>query len=232
MLERTVTGLSSMATRALLADLAAELAQGHGVVVRFTAAGGVEVADRVRRGAVADVLVLADGAMRSLEAEGLLIPETLRPLFVSHVVAAVPDAASDLPLATEEDLRAALVAARRIACSTGPSGTALLDLIERWDLTDQLADRLVQAPPGEPVGSLLARGEADLGFQQQSELTGVDGVRVLGPLPGDAEIRSTFTGGVLSTSSNPIVAREVLALLDSPTVADSARRRGMTRSGA
>lgn len=227
MLERPITGLSSMATRELLADLAAELAQDCGVVVQFTSAGGIEVADRVRAAAVADLLVLADEAMRTLEADGLLVPNTLRPLFVSHVVAAVPDAAPELALATEDDLRAALAAAARIAYSTGPSGNALLDLIERWRLTDLLADRLVQAPPGVPVGSLLARGDADLGFQQRSELTGVDGVRVVGPLPGSAAVQSTFTGGVLTTSRNPGVAQTVLAKLGSLAVADTIRKRGM-----
>lgn len=225
--ERVLTGLSSMATRDLLADLAAELAQRSGVVVRFTSAGGVEVAERVRAGAVADLLVLADGAMQTLEADGLLVPETMRPLFGSDVVAAVPGAAPELALATEEDLRAALIAASRIAYSTGPSGASLLKMLARWDLTDQLVGRLVQASPGVPVGSLLASGDADLGFQQRSELTGAAGVRVLGPLPGSAAIRSTFTGGVLTTAPDPDLAREVLALLGAPALADTIRRRGM-----
>ena len=176
-----IRGLSSMATRLLVADLAEEIGRRHGILVSFTSAGGVEVARAVREGAQADVLVLGSAAMEPLGSQGLLVPGTMRPLFVSEVVAAVPAGAMAGPLAGPDDLRDLLLAAGRIAYSTGPSGTGLLELLERWALLGSLRDRLVQAPAGVPVGSLLARGEADLGFQQRSELMDVSGVRPARP---------------------------------------------------
>lgn len=226
-----ISGLSSMATKPVLAELSEHLRLAHGLTVRFESAGGVEVARRVREGAAADLLVLADGALAALAEEGRVLPGTARPLWVSQVVAAVPEGAPVPPLATGSDLRAALLAAHRIAYSTGPSGTALVDLIARLDLADVLGDRLLQAPPGVPAGSLLASGRADLAFQQHSELMDLPGVTVVGPLPGDAAISSLFSGAVLTASAHPARAREALDLLASPAAAEAARARGMTAAG-
>ncbi len=185
------------------------------------------VARRVREGVPADVLVLAEDAPVKLAAEGHLVPGTVRPLWASQVVAAVP-AGSPVPaLDSESDLQAALLAAERIAYSTGPSGTALVELTARLGLAGRIGHRLVQTPPGVPVGSLLAAGGADLAFQQQSELTGLPGVVVVGPLPGDAAISSTFGGAVLVASAEPHRATEVLDLLGSDAASRIARAGGM-----
>ncbi|MCF2531028.1 substrate-binding domain-containing protein [Yinghuangia sp. KLBMP8922] len=228
-----IRGLSSMATRQILAELADEFGRSHdGIALHFESAGGVAVARQVREGAEADVLVLADDAMAALAGEGLLATGTVRPLWTSPVVAAVPSGAPVPPFATESDLPAALLGAARIAYSTGPSGTALLELIDRLGLADALRDRLVQAPPGVPAGSLLSAGEADLALQQHSELMDLPGVFVIGPLPGDTAIESTFTGGVLTSSAHPQLAREVLDFLASDAALKVAGTRGMSAAKA
>lgn len=224
---RQIRGLSSMATRQILAELAEYIGRAHGIPVAFEAGGGVAIARRVRDGAAGDVAVLAEGALAKLADEGHVLADTVRPLWVSQVVAAVPSGAPVPPLATEADLRAALLAARRIAYSTGPSGTALVELIARLGLADTLGDRLVQAPPGVPVGTLLTSGEADLALQQHSELMDLPGVFVVGPLPGHAAIASTFGGAVMAVSEDPGLARKVLDLLGSPAGAETARAGGM-----
>lgn len=216
-----------MATRRLLAELSTEIGRAHGIEVVFESGGGVEVARRIRDGAVADLAVLAAEAIAGLSADGLLLAATTRSLFVSEVVAAVPGE-SGLSLRTERGLHDLLLASARIAYSTGPSGTAVLDLVRRWGLADQLGPRLVQAPPGVPVGSLLASHEADLGFQQRPELQAVAGITVLGPLPGSAAITSTFSAGVLGSSSEPDLARTVLDLLASPELARIVAAAGLT----
>lgn len=222
-----VRGLSSMATKGLLAELSDALRRRRSWSVRFESAGGVEVAREIRAGAEADLAVLSEDEMAELEADGLFEAGTLRPLFVSDVVAAVPEDAASVPLTTEEDLRRALAGASRIAYSTGPSGKAFLDLVESWGLADVVRPRLVQAPPGTPIGSLLADGEADLGFQQVSELSDLAGIRVLGPLPGAAAIRTTFSGAVLARSTRADRAREVLGFLGSTEAHDIITAAGM-----
>ncbi|MGW6613375.1 substrate-binding domain-containing protein [Streptomyces erythrochromogenes] len=230
-MNQEISGLSSMATRPIVGELSKHIRLAHGIPVRFESAGGVEIARRVREGAEADLLVLADGALAALEKEGLLLGGTVRPLWVSQVVAAVPEGAPVPALASESDLRAALLSAQRIAYSTGPSGTSLIELITRLDLADALGHRLVQAPPGVPAGSLLSSGEADLAFQQHSELMDLPGVVVIGPLPGDTAISSVFSGGVLAASTQPHRAREVLDLLGSDAASRIARGRGMRVAG-
>lgn len=230
-MNREISGLSSMATRPILAELSERIRNAHGIPVRFEAAGGVETARRVREGAEADLLVLADGALSALAKEGHLLPDTVRPLWISQVVAAVPEGAPIPALGSASDLRTALLSARSIAYSTGPSGTALIDLISRLDLIDTLAGRLVQAPPGVPAGSLLSSGQADLAFQQHSELMDLPGVAVIGPLPGDTAISSLFSAGVLTSSTQPTRALEVLDLLASDTATKTARARGMRAPG-
>ncbi|MEV0453028.1 substrate-binding domain-containing protein [Streptomyces sp. NPDC050600] len=231
-MNREISGLSSMATRPILAELSEHIRLAHGIPVRFEAAGGVETARRVREGAEADLLVLADGALAALEEQGHLVAGTVRPLWISQVVAAVPEGTPIPALGSASDLRAALLSAKKIAYSTGPSGTALVDLISSLDLTDRLGGRLVQAPPGVPAGSLLSSGQADLAFQQHSELMDLPGVVIVGPLPGDTAISSLFSAGVLRSSTQPERAREVLDLLGSDTATRTARARGMRAPGA
>ncbi|MGW6555820.1 substrate-binding domain-containing protein [Streptomyces hydrogenans] len=226
-MHRELVGLSSMATRPILADLCEHLRLAHGTPVRFESAGGVEVARRVREGAGADLLVLAAGALAALEREGHLLPGTARPLWISQVVAAVPDGAPAPALDSVDALRAALTSATGIAYSTGPSGTALLDLLDRLGLAETLADRLVQAPSGVPAGSLLSSGRADLAFQQLSELMDLPGVTVLGPLPGDTAITSVFGAAVLASTTEPDRARAALDLLAGDEASKLAAARGM-----
>ena len=121
----------------------------------------------------------------------------------------------------------AVLAAPRIGYSTGPSGTALLQLFARWGIAEKVQARLVQAPPGKPVAALLAAGEADIGFQQQSELQGEAGVVVLGPMPPGVEIVTTFVGAVGARSARIDAARAVLEFLRSPANDEIKRRHGM-----
>lgn len=223
----TLSGLSSMATRHLLAALCAGALRAAGLAVKFRSGGGVAIAQEIRDGAPGDLAVLAADALAALADEGLVLRGSVRPLFVSEVVAAVPADAARSALETEADLREALLGAARIAYSTGPSGTALLDLIECWGVGKELDGRLHQAPPGVPVGELLARGEADLGFQQRSELTGLPGIALLGPLPGSAAIRSLFAGAVLAATERPDAARLALDVLGSDAAAPVVVAHGM-----
>lgn len=222
-----VRGLSSMATRQLLAELGTAVGTRLGLEVVVTSAGGVDIARRVRQGEVADVLVLARDALDALVLDGLVLAASVRPLFRSDVVAAVPEGSSVAGIPTEEALRDEVRRARRVAYSTGPSGTAVLELVRRWGLIEELEGRLRLAPPGVPVGALLSSGEADLGFQQRSELAGIDGVRVLGALPPGTEITSVFAGGVLATTAHRQAAHDVLDAFGAPSVGDVVERHGM-----
>lgn len=223
----TITGISSMATRPVLADLAAAYRARTGVEVAIESVGGVDAARRVLAGEAFDVVVLASDAIAKLAAAGRVLAGSEAALVHSGVAVAVRAGAARPDLGSEDAVRAAVLAARSLSYSTGPSGVQLAKLFERWGIADQIAGRIVQAPPGVPVGSLVARGEVELGFQQLSELLPLPGIEIIGPLPPAIQITTTFTAAVCTAAAQPDAARALLAFLQSPEAAEAKRRHGM-----
>jgi len=225
---RPIQGLCSMATRGLLDELAAAHAQRAGVPVSFLAIGGVEAARRVSAGELFDVVVLASDAIDKLVASGRLDAAGKVDLVRSGVAVAVRAGAERPDIATEDALRAAVLAAPRTAYSTGPSGMALIALFERWGIAGEIRSRLVQAPPGVPVGALLARGDAELGFQQLSELIGMEGIELIGPLPPEVQITTVFSAAPgMGGGAPPEAVRALLQFMGSAESAEAKRRHGM-----
>ncbi|KQU91821.1 molybdenum ABC transporter substrate-binding protein [Variovorax sp. Root318D1] len=223
-----------MATRGLLDELAATYAQHTGVPVSFMAIGGVEAARRVSAGELFDVVVLASDAIDKLVAAGKLDAAGRVDLVRSGVAVAVPAGAPHPDISTEEALRRAVRAAPRIAYSTGPSGIALMALFDRWGIAGDVQSHLVQAPPGVPVASLLARGEAELGFQQLSELIGACGIALIGSLPPAIQITTVFSAAPAAPAppgigggAQPEAVRALLAFMGSVESAGAKRRHGM-----
>ena len=219
--------LSSMATKDLLTDLLADPAVVGTADATLESGGGVTMADRLRDGEVADVAVLASDSLDRLGAEGVVDAGTIRGLFVSEVVLAVPSGGELPTLESADDLREVLLGAEKVGYSTGPSGDGLLRMLDEWGVADHLADRLVQAPAGTPVARLLADGAITVGVQQRSEFTGVDGVEVVGPLPPGCELTTVFAGAVVAASADAKGARRILDGLASLAAADPTRRHGM-----
>lgn len=219
--------ISSMATRALLAELAtAWQAVQPDRPLQVESVGGVDAAKRVAAGEAFDAVVLASDAIDKLIAGGHVTGERV-DLVHSGVAVAVQAGAPAPDLGSEDAVRQAVRAARSLGYSTGPSGNALLKLFERWGLAAELQPKLVQAPPGIPVGRLVAEGQVELGFQQLSELMSLPGITVVGPLPPAIQITTTFSGGVAATSPQPDVVRALLAWMASPATAGIKQRHGM-----
>jgi molybdate transport system substrate-binding protein len=223
----TLTGISSMATRQVLADLTAAYESQADVRVAIESVGGVDAARRVTAGEVFDVVVLAADAIARLVAAGHLEAGSQVDLVRSGVAVAVRAGTARPDIGSEAAVRSAVLAARSVGYSTGPSGVALVAQFERWGITDQIRSRLVQAPPGVPVGALVARGDVELGFQQLSELMSLPGIDVIGPLPPAVQIITTFSAGIGSAAPQAEAARALLAYLRSSQAADTIRRNGM-----
>jgi molybdate transport system substrate-binding protein len=219
--------LSSMATRELLDELTREYQRSSGQAVTSEAAGGVDVAKRVRAGEAVDVVVLSSTAIDSLIAAGSLLPDSRMDLVKSGVSIAIRAGAPRPDVTGEEALKRTVLAAKGVSYSTGPSGVHLEKLFERWGILPQIRSRIVVAPPGVPVGSLVASGDVELGFQQLSELMTLPGIDVIGPLPPEIQTITIFSGGISCGCTRPELAREMLDYLAAPSVADAKRRRGM-----
>ena len=223
-----LNGISSMATRQVLADLSAAWQAQGGEPVQIESVGGVDAAQRVQSGDEAfDLVFLASGAIDKLQAAGRVLPGSKVDLMLSSTAVAVPAAAQLPDISTEDAVRAAVLAAPSIGYSTGPSGVALQKLFERWGIADEIKTRIVQARPGVPVGSLVASGEVALGFQQLSELIHVAGIQIVGSLPSAIAIDTVFSAGVVTGSANAEAVQRLLAFMASPEAAAAKRRQGM-----
>jgi molybdate transport system substrate-binding protein len=222
-----IRGISSMATRLVLADLVEAYQKQAGHKVAIEAVGGVDAAKRVQAGEAFDVVILASDAIDKLQAAGHVLPRSRVDLVRSGVAVAVRAGAKRPDISTENALREAVRSAHNLSYSTGPSGVALAKLFERWGLAEEIQPRIVQAPPGVPVGTLVARGDVELGFQQFSELMHLPGIDVLGPLPEAVQIITTFSGAVCATSQQADAVRALLAFMNSPAAAAAKRQQGM-----
>ncbi len=219
--------LSSMATRELLNELVAQYQRSTGQSVISEAAGGVDVAKRVRAGEAVDVVVLSSTAIDSLIAAGSLLPDSRLDLVRSGVSIAVRTGAARPDVSSAQAVRSAVLAATTLSYSTGPSGVYLEKLFERWGILEQVRGRIVVPPPGVPVGSLIANGSVELGFQQLSELMTLPGIDVIGPLPADIQTITVFSGGISSGCTRPELARALLNHMASPAAAATKSRYGM-----
>lgn len=227
-----IKGISSMATRLVLAELVDAFQRRTGNRVAIESVGGVDAAKRVQAGEAFDVVILASDAIDKLIASGHVQPDSKVDLVRSGVAVAVRAGAPKPDISNEDAVRAAVLAARNISYSTGPSGVALAKLFERWGIAEEIKDRIVTPPPGIPVGSLVAKGEVELGFQQLSELINLEGITVLGPLPAAIQIITTFSAGVCAGSQQGDAVRAMLADMNTPEAAAAKLRQGMEPAAA
>jgi molybdate transport system substrate-binding protein len=219
-----IAGICSIATRHLLAELAVAYEQQTGQPVTVTSAGGVDVLRRVQNREPFDFVSQAADAIGRLAADGHVDPGSRVDLARSGVAVAVPAGAPRPDLATGEAVRRAVLSASKVGYSTGPSGVHLARLFAQWGIAETIAARLVQAPPGIPVGTLVGRGEVALGFQQMSELVGLPGIDIVGPLPPDIQVITVFSAARCSVSTRADDVRAFFAFL-TRSDADAAKRR-------
>jgi molybdate transport system substrate-binding protein len=222
-----IRGISSMATRQLLGELSAMYLKLSGVETRIESVGGVDAAKRVQADEPFDVVVLASDAIDKLQQAGKVVAGSRVDLVRSGVSIAVKAGAQRPDVASEEGLKRSVLAAASIGYSTGPSGTALVKLFERWGIADKLQGKLMQAPPGVPVGSMVADGKVAIGFQQLSELIHQPGIEIVGAMPDAVAINTIFSGAICATSTQRDSARELLVFMASPPTADAKHRQGM-----
>jgi molybdate transport system substrate-binding protein len=215
-----------MAAREVLAELIKGFTAQTGQHVTAEAAGGVDVAKRIQAGEAADVVVLSDTAIDKLIAAAQLRPGRV-DLVKSGVAIAVREGAMRPDISTEAAVKAAVSSASSLSYSTGPSGVYLEQLFERWGILETIRPRIVVPPPGIAVGSLVASGQAALGFQQLSELLNVAGIEVLGPLPAAIQTITTFAAGISVRCEQPQLAAQLLDYMRLPAATDVKQRYGM-----
>ena len=206
-----------------------ERASGHRVVAATTTMGvGTQsIPSRLQRREPADVVIVDDEALMQMITDGTVIAGTRMPLAQSGIGMAVRAGAPRPDISTVDALRRTLLAAQSIAYSSSVSGRYLTtDLFQRLGIAGQMAAKSRRIE-GERVGAVVARGEAELGFQQTSELLPVPGIDYIGALPPEVQRVSVFSAGVAAHSRNRAAAEALIRFLASADAAAAVARTGL-----
>jgi molybdate transport system substrate-binding protein len=207
-----------------------ERASGHTVVTTYGASmGGApdSIPSRLRRGEPADVVILASQALDDLIAQGTVSAGSRVDLARSNIGMAVRAGARKPDISTVEALKRTLLQAKSIAYSSSASGVYLsTELFPRLGVAGEIAGR-TQRIESERVGTVVARGDAEIGFQQISELIPVPGIDYVGPLPPEVQRVTVFSAGVAAGAKAPDDARAFIRFLASPAAAPAITKSGM-----
>jgi molybdate transport system substrate-binding protein len=202
-----------------------EKTSGHKVI---TVWGGTEaIAKRVSDGEVVDIVIIAASNIDKLIAEGKLVAGGRADFAKSGVGIAVRTGLPKPDISSGDAVKRAVLAAQSVAYSSGPSGFYIADMFTKMGISDQIKGKVTQPASGVQVGELLARGEADLGFQQVSELVHVKGIDYLGPLPADIQNITVYSAGLHTAAPAPDAAKALMKFLTAPEAAAAIRKTGM-----
>jgi molybdate transport system substrate-binding protein len=223
----TINVLSSNAIKAAYTEIVPEFERASGHKVVTTWAGTNDILKRMQANETYDLMIMARPTLDDLARQGKVVAGSQVDLVASGIGIAVRAGAPKPDVGTSEALKRALLAAKSIGYSQGPSGVYLIKLFERWGIADTVKPRIVVAPPGHPVGGFVARGEAEIGFQQVSELLPIAGITYLGPLPDDVQEVTTFAGGIHTAAQQASAAKEWVKFITSPAASAAIRKSGM-----
>lgn len=199
-----------------------ERSTGYKVVTLWTPS--VQMMKRLKAGEKVDLVILSAAALDDLIRCGVVASRV--DLAKSGVGVAVRVGAPKPDISSGEALKRAVLAAQSIVYSTGPSGIYLAGLFQRMGIAEQIKSKVKQVQ-GEPAGAVVARGEAEIGFQQVCELLPVPGIELVGPLPPDVQEITVFSVGVHVQAREPDAARALVQFFKAPAAVPVIRQKGM-----
>jgi molybdate transport system substrate-binding protein len=195
--------------------------------------GENSIPNRLRRGEPVDVVIVADSVLLGFINDGLIMAESYTPVARSAIGIAVRAGAPKPDISTIDALRHTLLQAKSIAYSASVSGDYVsTELLQRLGITDQVISKSRRIEGGERVGAVIARGEAEIGFQQMSELLPVPGIDHVTPLPPAVQKVSVFSAGVALSSRDADAAHALIKFLASPEAAGAITKSGLEPIGS
>jgi molybdate transport system substrate-binding protein len=202
-----------------------EKVTGHKVVIFWS--GTETITKRIADGEVVDVVVNAAQNIERQSKEGKLTGTTRTDFARSGIGVAVPGSAAKVDVSTADALKAALLSARSIVVSSGTSGRHMVEVFAKLGVGEQVKAKTRQPPSGAQIADFLASGEAELGFQQVSELLHAKGIHFLGPLPADLQNYTIYSAAIHASAPNADAGLALLAALRSPAAQVVVRASGM-----
>lgn len=224
----------------LVASAALKAAYGD-AIPRFEAATGHRVAPewsssrvihtRVLAGEAYDVVIIAsilgEDLVQDLVRKGRIVPGSERVFAKSGIGVAVRAGAPKPDIGSADALRKALLDAKSVAYSAGASGAYIETMLKRLGVYDQVKARTVAVKPSEPVGDVVARGDAEIGFHQISELLPVKNIQIVGPLPAEVQNTTVYSGGIGAGARSAAAAKALVEFLSTPPVTTSLEKFGL-----
>jgi molybdate transport system substrate-binding protein len=219
--------LSTRATEELYRELIPQFEQqfGHKVTTTFT--GTADVQKRIAAGEVYDIVIIIDTAIDDFIRSGKVMAGSRVDIARSIIGVGVHAGLPKPDISSAEHLKNALLAAKSVGYSTGPSGDAVIGMLRKMGIADAVKPKLRQPPSGTLVGSIIASGEAEIGFQQANELDHLAGVDYLGPLPAAFQEKTARSGGVMVGAKEPDAAGQLLKFISGPAAAPVIRKHGL-----
>jgi molybdate transport system substrate-binding protein len=232
----SVSGTASAAEVKVLAPNAAkeavseavskfERTTGHKVIVTW--AGTEAITKLVADGEVVDVVVNAAQNIDRQSKDGKLLAATRSDFAQSGIGVAVPSALARPDVSTTEALKSALLAARTVVVSSGTSGRHMVEVFTKLGIAEQLKPKTKQPPSGAQIADFLAAGEAELGFQQVSELLHAKGIQYLGTVPAELQMYTIYSAAVHANAPNTEAAKNLVGALRAPSTQAVIRASGM-----
>jgi molybdate transport system substrate-binding protein len=219
--------ISTQATQEAYLELVAqfEKATGHKVATDFT--GTLNVQKRLAGGEPFDLIIMAAPAIDEQINIGRASPGSRVDFAQSGTGLAVRKGAAKPDIRSVDAFKKTLLSAKSIGYSTGPSGLYMLSVFEKLGIADQVKGKLRQTPSGVFVGTLIATGQTEIGFQQVSELVHFAGIDYVGPLPGDLQRMTMFSTGIHAGAKQAKAAKALVKFITAPTAAPVIRKHGL-----
>jgi len=218
---------STQATQEAYQELVAqfEKATGHKVTTYFS--GTLNVSKRLADGEAYDMIIMSGPAIDEQVKLGKAVAGSRVDFASSGTGMAVRKGAAKPDISSPDALKKTLLAAKSIGYSTGPSGLYMLSVFEKMGIADQVKGKLKQTPSGVFVGTLIATGEAEIGFQQISELVHFDGIDYVGPLPGNLQRMTLFSAAIHTGARQADAARALVKFITAPAAAPVIKKHGL-----
>lgn len=219
--------LASGATKEAYVEVVPEFEKISGYKVVTTWTGSANIKKQIAAGEVYDLVIVGGSVIDAFIQQGKVVAGSRVDLMKSGVGVGVRAGAPKPDISSSEALKRTVLAARSIGYSTGPSGEYVLSLFERMGIADQVKPKLRQVPSGARISTFITSGEAEIGFQQISELIDAPGVDYLGPLPLEVQKITVFSAGIHSGAKQPQAAKELVKFLTAPSAASVIKKHGM-----
>jgi molybdate transport system substrate-binding protein len=223
-----ISGGLTAAYQALVPEF--EKATGNKVLTAFGPSMGTTVNAipvRLERGESADVLIMVGYALGDLIKSGKVVADSRVDLVKSPIGIAVKSGAPKPDISSADAVKRALQAAKTVAYSDSASGVYVsTEMFSKLSIVDEMKDK-ARKIPATPVGEIVARGEAEIGLQQISELKPVQGIDIVGPLPNDLQKITIFSAGIATVSKEPDAGKALIKFLASPAAHDTMVNSGL-----